>query len=207
VKISRTTWICLVAGIFIIAGISLGMARSQQTDRQQQLQDKLTQANLSLSQIKVDELIEKKETLTSQIGSYEAQTAETLAILAYSKDSIDVTAEVLAEAKKQGVDIDEISSPGTSTEVLDGNTCETLQLNLRVAGDIRNISDFVCGLSKTFPTSVIKSVQIDIKQPSAESSPKISGAEASGMTEQEDGDSNNTAVSINMVIYNFKGKM
>jgi hypothetical protein len=207
VKISRTTWIFLIAGVFIIAGISLGMARAQQTDQQQQLQDKLTQANLNLSQIKVDELIEKKENLTSQISSYEDQTAETLAILAYSKDSIDITAEILAEAKKQGVDIDEISSPGTSTEVLDGNTCETLQLNLRVTGDIRNISDFVCGLSKTFPTSVIKSVQIDIKSPSAESSAEISAAEASGITEQEGSASNDTSVSINMVIYNFKGKM
>jgi hypothetical protein len=202
VKISKTTWICLIAGIFIIAGITLGMSRSQQTDRQQKLQEKLTQANLKLSQIKVDELIDQREALASQVSSYETQTAATLELLNYSGDSIDTTAEILAEGQKEGVDIDEIVSPGVSSQKLDGANCEVLQLNIQVSGSIPNISSFISGLSKTFPTSVIKSVQLEIPPPPTE----IAYTEKESTAIVQAAVPKKSTVRLNMLIYNFKGK-
>lgn len=200
-KISKTIWICLVCGIIVIAGILLGTSRTQQTGQQQQLQEKLAQANLKLSQIKVDELVEQKESLAGQISSYESKTTETLSLLTYPHDSIDTTAEILAEGKKQGVDIEEITSPGISSEKLDGSTCEVLQLTLQVSGNLRNISGFISGLSNTFPTSVIKSVQIDIAPPAT----KTAYDEDQSAATKEVAVINPT-VRLNMVIYNFKGK-
>ena len=168
-KLGKTSLIFLAAGIFVIIGISLIMTRSQQTDRQNRLQDDLTQARVKLAQIKLDPLVEQKDTLIRQISTYESQTAESKALLTYSGDSIDTTNTILAEAQKQAVDIVDLTSPGVATEELDGNKCETLSFNLRVKGNIHNIADFTCGLSNTFPTSIIKSVQIEIQPPQPDS--------------------------------------
>lgn len=213
-KLGKTSLIFLTAGIFIIVGISLVMSRSQQTDRQNQLQEDLTQANVKLAQIKLDGLIEQKDTLTRQIASYEAQTAENKALLTYSKDSIDTTHAILEEAKKQAVDIIDLTSPGISTEQLEGNPCEALSFNLRVKGNIRNIADFTCGLSNTFPTSVIKSVNMEIQppQPAPTASPLAetlaphAPSPAPSPTPDLQLPAKNTTVNINLVIYKYKGK-
>ncbi|MBN1189782.1 MAG: hypothetical protein JXA46_08520 [Dehalococcoidales bacterium] len=201
-KISKVTWMCLIAGVFIIAGVSLGMARSQQTDQQQELQEKLANANARLSAIKIENLIEQQETLTSEINSYEAQTAETMELLSYSSDSIDTTAEILAEGQRQGVEINEISSPGVSSQVVEGNTCQTLALNLLVTGNVGNISAFIQGLSTTFPTSVIKSLQIEIIGPSPDSADLLGNTAGSKTSDMKC-----ATARINMVIYNYKARI
>jgi hypothetical protein len=216
-KLSKTSWIFLAAGIFLIVGFSLIMARSQQTEQQNTLQEDLRKANLNLSQIKLEDLTAQRDALTLKIDEYETQTAETRAILTSSKDSIDTTDTILEEAQTLGVYIKDLSSPGVATEVLDGNTCEILSLNIIVRGNIRNIADFVRGLSKTFPTSVIKSMQIKISPPSptptgvpiaakavsADSPESDPPAEPDIFTETPPEDSE---ININLVIYNFKGK-
>jgi hypothetical protein len=216
-KLSKTSWIFLAAGIFLIVGISLFMTRSQQTDRQNSLQEDLRKSNLNLSLIKLDELSEQKGTLTRQIAEYESQTAETKAILTSSKDSIDTTNAILEEALTQGVDIKDLSSPGVTTEMLEGNSCETLSINIMVRGNILNVAGFISALNKTFPTSVIKSMQLNIQQPSptptgvtvqAEKTPAgIPAADsAPGRELPEEAPAKDTTVNINLVIYNYKGK-
>jgi hypothetical protein len=184
------------------------MTRSQQTDEQSRLQTDLNQANIKLAQIKLDELTTQKDTLTRRIADYESQMATTKNLLTYSKDSIDTTSAILEEAQKQEVFITDLTSPGTTTEVLDGNTCEILTLNIRVKGSIQHIADFIFGISKTFPTSVIKSVELDIQPPSAETEvPTLNEIdEPTPEVTPEKAPVKDTSVSINLVIYNYKGK-
>jgi Tfp pilus assembly protein PilO len=216
-KLSKTSWIFLAAGIFLIVGFSLVMARSQQTEQQNTLQEDLRKANLNLSQIKLDDLTAQKDDLTLKIDEYDTMTAETKAILTSSKDSIDTTNAILEEAQTRGVYIKDLSSPGTATEMLDGNSCEILQLNIIVTGNIQNMADFVRGLSKTFPTSVIKSMQMKISTPSPTptgvpiQAEEVSAAspESSPAPDQEETEETpreDTEININLVIYNFKGK-
>jgi hypothetical protein len=222
VKLSKTSWIFLTVGIFVIVGISLILTRVQQTDQQNKLQADLTQARLKLAAIKVDELILQKGNLTRQIADFESQTQETKAILTSSKDSIDTSAAVLDEAQNQGVKIVSLTSPGLNYEMLEGNKCETLPLNIRVRGNILNVADFVRALSRVFPTGVIKSIQLNIEEinpspttlPSGDEDEQLDRAPvevndagvAAGPPDPEGQLPQDANITINLVIYNYKGK-
>jgi hypothetical protein len=222
VKLSKTSWIFLIAGVFLILGISLVMTRSQQTNDQNKLQENLKLANAKLALIKTDELTAQQEKLTTQIADYEAQTVATKAILAYSQDSIDTTTTILGEAREQGVDLLSITSPGRTTELLDGNPCETLALKVRIKGSTHNIADFIYSLSKTFPTGVIKSIDMNVAATTGEPAEEYDPAPQDTlktkaetapettleppMTTLAEVVTGGTTVDISLMIFNYKAK-
>jgi hypothetical protein len=196
VKFSKSSWIFLVAGIVIIAGISLIMTRTQQTDQQKKLQAELDEARQKISQIKIDDMVLQKTQLTQQLTNYNSDQKNIKTKLTSSLDSINVTGSVLEAAKEYSVNIKEIVSSGVSSTDLGGIKCEALSVNLRAGGSLRDIADFVGNLTRIFPTGIIKSAEIEIK----ETTP-LSGSDIPLESPVE-----KATVNVNLIIYNYKGK-
>ncbi len=180
-KLSKTSWIFLIAGALFIAAISLGWIYSQQSSQQAQLNRNLNEARQKLSQINFDDLNAEQEELNQQIEQINSQTETIKVKLSSDKDSIDVTNLILEIAQNCNVDVTEITSPGLSQDSLESINCETLSLSIRARGEISDIINFVGSISKRLPTSIEKSVQVDK-------------------------DEETFSTSLSLMIYNYKGE-
>jgi Tfp pilus assembly protein PilO len=158
-KLTKTSWIFLIAGVLIIAAVGLGMTRSQQADQKQQFEQQLLQAKKKLALIKTDDLVAQKDQLTVQIAVYNSQLNSAEAKLYSSEDSISATGDILSTAADCGVDIVTIGESEQSSESLAKTQFNAIPLNIQVQGDFDTIRDFVLALTKTFPTSAAKVVQ------------------------------------------------
>jgi hypothetical protein len=161
VKIGKTSWIFLVIGVILIASVSLSMLYSRETDQLKQLDTQLSLSKQKLALAKNDDLIAQKDQLTGQIGSYNAQIDSTKGKLSNSEDSISATNSILAAAQNAGVTVVSVDSSGQSTGDLVGTGCNILSINIRVEGDVSNITSFVKDLGVRFPTGMTQSVQVN----------------------------------------------
>jgi hypothetical protein len=163
-KINKTTTLFLIGGILLIAGVSLGMVRSQQTEQLQLMQKRLAQTKQKLALVKTEDLAAQKNNLILEIENYSSQIDSSKQKLATSEDSITACDVILETAKSYGVDILGMSSNGETSGNLAGNQCTVMSITLHVEGNIQSISDFVCNIGQKFPTSVIKEVQLSKKE-------------------------------------------
>lgn len=178
-KLSKTSWIFLGVGAFLIAAVILGWTYLQLLDQQQQTAARLTLAQKSLTGMNFVDLVEKRDSLAQQADKSASDITNTQNKLSSSKDSIDATNAILADAKACNANITNISSPGLGAEDLAGIKCETLSISIDADGNLQILSRFISSLSQIFPTSVVKSV-------------KIYGP-------------GNFSAKIELVIYNYKG--
>jgi hypothetical protein len=217
VKLSKTTWILLVAGVILIAGTSLGVIRSQQVDQQNQIESKLNQARQKLEVLNTSDLQIKKEELTLQITGVNTQIDTTLGKLSIPEDNINATDRLLKSAQNFNVNITNISSAGETAGEIDGITSNVLPLSIQATGSISNIANFVCNLSQEFPTGIVKTVQLNTKKPEPTPTPDKTSTPAitptptltpalfPGFTPYVEPEKDTTA-SINIVIYDYKGE-
>jgi hypothetical protein len=215
-KLTKTTWICLVVGAIVISALSLGWTYSQQTDQQSLLEKNLTSARQRLALIKFDDLNAQKAQSLQQIEEFNAQLKTVTTSLSSSKNSIEATNIILEDAKSFNVDINEMSSEGRSTEDLAGVKCETLVISLKVKGNLQNIADFAVSLSQKFPTSVEKLVKMERLPPTPTPTPTPTDTPAltpvPGLPQPPPGftpipgSEKDFSASLNVVIYNYKGE-
>ncbi len=192
-KISKMTVIFIVVGVFLIVGITMGYMRTQQAKQERELEYNLTQARQKLALIRTDDLEAQKDTITREIQDYKNRIDSALNSLPVPNDNIDATDTVLQTARSLGVDIVNISSSGesgTGTKDLAGTA---LPLNLTVEGSVQNIASFVVDLSRKFPTSTVKMVQIR--------NPEPQDAGSGGGQEIEPANAD-----ITITIFNYKGE-
>ena len=160
-KLSKTTWVALIIGVIVIAVITLGWTYSQENAQKTQLDTALVAAKQKLAGLTLDELNAQKAQLTEQAAQINAQAEDITAQLSSSKDSIEATDMILANAKSHNVEVVDISSPGLSSDSLSGIDSETLSVDIQVEGNVQNIANFTVSLSQIFPTAVVKTVQMD----------------------------------------------
>jgi hypothetical protein len=183
VKFSKTTWIFLGVGVFLLAAFILGWIYVQQIDQQQKLASRLSQAQKSLALIRFDDLNASKDSYTRQISQYTAQIKETKALLTCLKNNLDASDDILASARSAGIKITEMSSSGLGSEDLSGTPCHVTPITFKVTGDLNMLADYIADLSQIFPTGIVKASKID-----------------------RDLTTGKYKASISLVIYNYKGK-
>ncbi len=194
-KLSKSSWIVLALGVVLIAGISLGMSRSQQAEQQKQLTEKLAQAKAKLATMNIDELTGQKSRLTQQVDQYNTQTESVKQNLFAAEDDIEATDIILESARSFQVEVVNITSPGANLGELQGNQCRILPLKIQLNGDIDKMADFICNLSQIFPTSIIQEWQLNNEEPST-----------SGAGEKQPAPAGTTSADISLVIYSYEGK-
>jgi hypothetical protein len=203
VKISKSTWIAVVVGVVGITGLSLGMALNQQTTQKADIESKLTVVKEKMAAFENDKLIDQKEQLILQMDEYKTQTATIKSKLSFPDDNISITNSLIQNAADCKVDILEISSGGVSNENLGGLQYKAMAMSVRAQGTTRTIAEFVYSLKKIFPTGILKSVTMEISEPTP--TPTVLSTEtpaaATGNVELKD-----TIVKIDLTIYNYIGE-
>ncbi len=93
-KLTKTSWLLLAIGIFVITVGSLGAARSQQLSEGQQLSDELAVAKVRLGKLDLTELSAKQGSLQEQIKQATQQLESAKATLSQPNDSITISDSV-----------------------------------------------------------------------------------------------------------------
>lgn len=163
-KISKTSWIIIIIGAFMIALIGLGAVRSQQVNQQIQLDEELTSAELKLDRLQLEQLSHQEEELERQLSQIKSQSETARAALSQSIESIEVSGILFDIAEHNNVEVTEINSSGLATAELDGLTCLVLPLTASVSGNVTDLASFVTKLNDDLITGVIKSVEIIVPE-------------------------------------------
>jgi hypothetical protein len=213
-KISKVTWIFVIIGIVAIAGASLGMAHSRQTEQQNQLQQQIAQAKQKAALINNNELLTRQSQLNQEIKSYDGQLESAQTKLMADEDSISAADRILATGRNFNLQVEVLTQPGLSNGDLAGADCDILEVSIQVSGNMTDINNFVKDLSRQFPTSIVTSVNISNDQAPEEAAvpeePVGEGTEEPETEAPPEAVPEESAVasapsgSINLVIYEYR---
>jgi hypothetical protein len=184
-KLSKTSWLILSVGLFVVIMAGLGLTRSQQLQAQSQLSQELSVAETRLDKLQVEDLRQKQEELQRQLDESTIRLTEAKDKLRQTIESINVTDEFFEIAQFCGVEVESISSSNIRDDKLEDINCSVITLNAVVEGEVPNIINLVIKLNTDFTTGIVKAVQISIPETSDEDEP---------------------AINIQMVVYTYEGK-
>lgn len=168
-KIRKRTLLIIIVGIFVIVLISLGLLRSQQVSEQNQLNEQLTLIQSRLGVIKLEQLSSRQAELEEQLRQATSQFETVKTVLSQPVGSITATSILFDIARAHGLEITEVTSPGPTSDSLEGVTFSVLSLTVEVEGNVPNIVSFITRLNSYFTTGVVKSITITV--------PEITGGE------------------------------
>ena len=164
-KLSKTSWIILSVGVFLVVVAGLGLTRSQQIKEQGQLDTELDVAEMRISKLGVEQLHEQQDSLQQKLDDILVELTAAKSELSHSVESIDVTDEFYAIAESCSVMIENISSSTIQNEELDGIACSKTSLNAMASGDVPDLISFIIKLNTDFTTGTVKLAQISIEDP------------------------------------------
>jgi hypothetical protein len=167
-KLSKTSWIALTVGICVIAFASLGVARFQQAQEQDQLREELSLAEQRLSKFQFEELSSQQGELEKRLKLTTLQLGNTKAILSEPTKSIAATDTLFDIAEDCDVEVTEISSSDPTSGALEEVTCSVLPVTVRVEGDVISITSFIVKLNSDFTTGVVQAANISVSEDTTE---------------------------------------
>jgi hypothetical protein len=188
-KLSKTSWLILSAGVFLVVLAGLGLTRSQQMNEQTKLDDELGLYEKRLGMLQTEALSQQLENLRGKVEEGEAQLKEAKARLNQSVVSVDVTDEFFKIAEYCSVNITNMSTTVISQIRYEGVDFSTISLAANVVGNEENVINFVNSLNNSYVTGNVQSAQISI-------------AEA---TEGEEVSSSDTNATLSMIVYSYEG--
>ena len=162
--ISRTGWIILAVGITIIAFANLGVARFQQVQERNQLNEKLSLAKQKLSEFQLEQIYSQQEELEKQLDQTMSQFQTAKTILSQPIGSISTSGKLFDIAETCGIEVTEINSSSPASGNLEGIVCSILPFNVVVEGDVPNLIDFIIKLNGDFKTGVVTSVDMRVSE-------------------------------------------
>jgi hypothetical protein len=183
-KLSKTSWLILAAGLFIVVTAGLGITRSQQAGEQGRLDDELSASQQSLAALQITSLQSQLDELHQTAVEEQKQLEAAQQQMDQTVVSVDVTDQFFSIAGTCGVRVMNMSTLPITPNVYEGIGLSTTSLNVAVEGEVPALIDFVETLNTDFTTGLIKSTEIDIPPSSA----------------------NETAsASIQIIIYSYEG--
>lgn len=169
-KLSKTSWLILSVGIFIVVVAGLGLTRSQQIQEKSQLDEELSIVEMRLNKLQVQQLHQQQEELQERLDESTIQLGATKDRLNQTIESIDVTDEFYAIAESCKATVESISTSSIKSEKLGNIACSMIQINAQVTGELPNLIDFVISLNNDFTTGVVKSAHMSIEETTEEES-------------------------------------
>ncbi len=194
-KLGKASRLLLTIGIFAILFAGLGVTYPQQSEKQSQLIEQLSIAQLALEKYSPQQFSSQLRDLESQLAQAESQLEAAEAALHQPIESIEVTDTLFAAAQTSGVETIEISSLGVTSKELEGFTYSVLSLRVKLEGDVPNLTNFILKLSKEFPTGLVKRLEIVV--------PEVT--EEGGETGEElgEGESEKPSANLELIIHTY----
>lgn len=193
-KLSKTSLIFLIIGVFIILAGSLGMSYFGQSKEQSLVEEEAAVAQLRLEKLpNQKQFSSQKEELESQLAKAETQLKAAKMSLYQLPESIEATDTLFVLAENSQVEVIEISSQGPGTETLDEVTLSVLSLTVTIEGDILNLIAFIYSWTEEYPTGMATWVEITVTE----------------LVEEEEGEEEVVeeipSAIINLFIYSYEG--
>ena len=186
-KLSKTSWLILSAGVFLVILAGLGLTRSQQLQDQSTSTDELQIATARLAKIDVTELKNQVESLQEQISLGQADLKDATSRLSKSVISADVAEEFYDIADSSNVTVASFTSTPISSNSLQGIPVSETSLSGRVQGTLEHVIDFIINVNTQFRTGYVKSATLQIDS----------------ATDPELGQDAYTRASVQMIIYSY----
>lgn len=162
-KLGKTSWMILLAGIFVVVIGSLGLARYQQLGAQQQLSEEFSIANARVINLQFDHLREQEADLKVQLKESQDRVGVAKDRLRNDKvQSIQITDDFFDIADACGVEVVSLSTTALSGEELGTVVCQSVPFSGRVEGSLADIVRFVHKLNSDYTTGVVKNASISI---------------------------------------------
>jgi len=159
IKLSKTSWLILSTGIFVVVLAGLGITRSQQIQEQGKLEDELIISQKSLEKSQITDL---------------AQNLEARKRLDQTVVSVDVTDEFFSIAKYCDVVVMNMNTTPIHPNTYEGIGLSATELNATAEGGLTELVNFVMSLNNDFTTGLVKSFQINIPPSSSNETPSAS---------------------------------
>jgi hypothetical protein len=173
IKLSKTSWLILAVGLFVVVAAGLGITRSQQAQEQGRLSDELTLSEQSLASIQIAGLAAQLAELQQSADQAQLQLDQAQQSLEQTVISVDITNEFFSIASTCGVTVISLSTSPILPNQYEGIGLTTTSLSAQVQGELSALIDFVESLNTEFTTGVIEATQIDIPQSDSEETPSI----------------------------------
>jgi hypothetical protein len=169
-KLSRTSWMIISAGVFIVILAGLGLTYSQQSKEKTELSDTLSITEKRLDKFQITTMRQDLDELQEQIDENLIRLSEDKDRLRQPIESVDVTDEFFLIASYCNVMVMNISSSDIAKDSLEGIPCSTISLNSSVNGTVSDLINFVISLNNDYSAGVVESAQISIPESSANTS-------------------------------------
>lgn len=183
-KLSKTSWLVLTIGVFVILFAGLGVVRLQQVQEQNQLRGEIALAEQELDGFQREQLSSQEIELEKQLDQATSQFEAVKAIFSQPIKSVAASTILFDMAEAYGLEVTEMSSLGPASDSFDGIDCSAISLTARVEGDVTNLVSFIIKLNSQLVTDVIRSITINF--------PEVGSGEKA-------------SADIHMVIYTYQG--
>jgi hypothetical protein len=167
-KLSKTSWLILSAGVFVVVLAGLGITRFGQISDNTKLSEELSVSAARLENVNLTPLQVQLAELSEQLQDSDSQLAEVKNRFIQSIISVDVVDQFYEIAYYYGVKVKSIGTTKMQGDRYQGVNCIVISINASVAGTLSEIIEFVIGLNNNYSTGFVRSVQINITDATAD---------------------------------------
>ncbi len=200
-KLSKTSWLILATGVFVVILAGLGVTRSQQLREQARMSDELSLSETRLDKFSVTDLKRQLDDLNQQVEEGRTQLSEARERLRQTVVSVDVTDEFFKIAAYSGVTVMNLATSTIADDKLEGIGLKKISLNAQAKGDLDKLVAFVINLNNGYATGYVQSAQISIQAAGAEPTGESEGTGDETEAPPEDG----TTAAVQMIVYSYEG--
>jgi hypothetical protein len=170
IKLSKTSWLILAAGVFIVILAGLGLTRSQQLSEQTLLDEALAATTSRLSMLEVSQLQLEEAELQQRLDETMVEFEDVKDRLRQTVVSVDVTDELFRIAEYSDVEIMSMMSSAQADGKLGPISCLTTSISANIRGNTSDLIDFVLNLNSGYTTGIVRSVNISIPEETSDNS-------------------------------------
>jgi hypothetical protein len=184
-KLSKTSWLILAAGVFVVILAGLGLTRSQQLREQTEIDDALTITTTRLNNLETTQLDVEAAELQRQLDESMVELGEVKDRLRSTVVSVDVTDEFFRIAEYSNVQVTDYRTSSQMEENLGGVGCLMTTIGANIMGTTDDLINFVINLNNGYTTGVVRTINISIPEDTTQSV--------------------DSTITVNMAIYSYEG--
>ena len=163
IKLSKTSWLILSAGVFLVVLAGLGLTRNQQIQEQSQVEEELVVSDMRLSKSSIVELQYRVDELSTLIEESQIEVDEAAEWLKTTVISADVTEEFYAITDYSSVNVTHFSTTPITRITMSGIGLSQTSISAQINGTLQNVIDCIVNLNSHFTTGYVLSSQISIR--------------------------------------------
>lgn len=163
-KLSKTSWLAIIIGVFIISLAGLGVVRSNQVREHNNLKETLALTQLKLQTIQLEQFPQRQEELEQQLSQTIAKSESARAVLSQPIGGIIISDLLFDLAEANSVNITEVASSGMADSNLEGVPCSELAIRAAVTGEVGDLVNFITALNNELRTGFVSAMDMNIPE-------------------------------------------